>query len=72
MLDLLQCMSEDEIETLLANMVTKREFQKGSKYHVGQIHYRDYMDAIYGRMSNHTWSVNQVLIPKQNKSLKAL
>ena len=59
MQNLLECMNEDEIETLLANMVTKREFQKGKKYHVGQIHYRDYMDAIYGRMSNHTCNLSE-------------
>lgn len=59
MLNLLECMNEDEIETLLTNMVTKREFQKGRKYHVGQIHYRDYMDAIYGRMSNHTCNLSE-------------
>ena len=35
MLDLLQCMDEDEIESLLRNMVNKKEFQKGKKYHVG-------------------------------------
>ena len=51
MLNLLQCMDENEIELLLANMVNKREFQKGKKYHVGQINYRDYMDEIYNRIA---------------------
>lgn len=50
MLDLLQCMDENEIETLLAKMVLKSELKKGEKYYIGQIHYRDFMDKIYDRM----------------------
>lgn len=50
---LLQCMNENEMESLLENMVNKREIQRGKKYHVGEIKYRDYMDEIYNRIVKH-------------------
>ncbi len=59
MLDLLQFMNKDETETLLANIVVKREFQKGKKYHVGQIRYGDYLDLIYDRMENHRCNLSE-------------
>lgn len=51
MTDLLKCMDENEVETLLANMVSKKNFRKGRKSHIWQIRYRDYMDVIYRRMT---------------------
>lgn len=50
MSNMLQCMDENEVESLLKNMVIKKEFQKGKKYQVGQIAYRDYMDEICNRI----------------------
>ncbi|MCI9136091.1 MAG: tetratricopeptide repeat protein [Lachnospiraceae bacterium] len=44
-------MDENEVETLLANMVNKKNFRKGRKSHIWQIRYRDYMDVIYRRMT---------------------
>lgn len=58
MLNLLQCMNENEIELLLLNMVNKKEFQKGKKYHVGQIKYRDYMDEIYNRIEMNNFNLS--------------
>ncbi len=58
-LNLLECMEAGEIETLLANMVMKRELQKGKKYHVGRICYRDYMDKIYDRVAKHECSLSE-------------
>lgn len=59
MLHLLQCMDENEIESLLSNMVIKKEFRDGHKYQVGQINYRDYMDAIYNRILNHSCNLSE-------------
>lgn len=59
MLHLLQCMDENEIELLLTNMVNKKEFRDRHKYQVGQINYRDYMDAIYNRISNHSCNLSE-------------
>ncbi len=59
MLDLLSYMDEDEIEMLLTNMVIKKEFKKGKKYHVGQIHYIDYLDKIYDRMEKHNCNLTE-------------
>ncbi len=59
MADLLQCMDEDEVETLLSNMVVKREFRKGRQNFVGQIDYKAYMDVIYERMTKHSCNLSE-------------
>lgn len=59
MSDLLRCMNEDEIETLLSNMVVKREFRKGRKNYAGQICYIEYMDAIYKRITDHSCNLSE-------------
>ena len=64
MLNLLQCMDENEIELLLINMVNKREFQKGKKYNVGQIKYRDYMDEIYNRITKNNLNLSNTGMAK--------
>ena len=58
-LDLLDCMDKNEIEALLANMVIKKEFKKGIKYHVGRIQYKDYMNKIYNRVLSQDWNLSK-------------
>lgn len=52
-------MDKNEIEALLANMVIKKEFEKGIKYHVGRIQYKDYMDKIYNRVLSQDWNLSK-------------
>lgn len=59
MIDLLKCMDENEIETLLSNMIIKKEIESRKKYHVGQIHYNDYMNTIYERIVTHTCNLSE-------------
>lgn len=57
--DLLDVMDEDETEVFLANIINKREVQRGSKPPIGEIDYWGYLEKIYSRMREGSLSLSR-------------
>ena len=59
-LNLLDVMDEDEIESFLRNIINKKEIRKGRKHPIGKIDYWRYLECIYSRIQKGTLNLSHI------------